>query len=159
MFIAMPGFSEELTQSQCEQRGGRLVSPKCRQGKDLGAVTGVKCHCRCCTGEKVVDCDKERITVTKICTTAKELRMTIRCNANSTASSFQFSLESQSWNGSIEIPKAKISCDKEIVTKYKPFEENKSFNKLSLVRAYFDDAVNICNWEERIVFRSCSGSP
>jgi hypothetical protein len=61
-----------LTSAQCGQLGGMVVDHErfakaCSTGKNLGAVTGLKCICDCCGGAEVQDCANHKIAIVKLC--------------------------------------------------------------------------------------------
>lgn len=69
--------------AQCTEKGGIIVTESgdnsgCIDGKNIGSVSGMRCQCICCVGEKIIDCKVNTVEIYDACDAGNELRYKIK---------------------------------------------------------------------------------
>ncbi|HUO04742.1 MAG TPA: hypothetical protein VMU16_06045 [Candidatus Binataceae bacterium] len=68
-----------LTPGRCAARNGLVVSePGCIDGTNIGGVLGMACSCVCCVGEKVIDCERNKVEISDACDAGTELHIHLK---------------------------------------------------------------------------------
>jgi hypothetical protein len=141
LFFTPPAYATELTSQECTDKGGLIVSgdSECLAGQVIGTVTGLKCLCICCTGEKVIDCKNNSLKILSACDAGDEFRYRFKFKGTETPKTIFFSLKSKSWMGGTDW--AKIgSADKEQHILLNKIDQNKNYTAIDSYTVIFKSA-------------------
>ena len=62
----------------------------CIDGKNIGPVSGLRCDCVCCVGEKIVDCQQNNVEVYDLCDAGTALRFHMKATGPETPTEISF---------------------------------------------------------------------
>src|SRR5947209_4891646 len=97
-----------MTSEECSKKNGLIVNSlanehACVAGKNIGKVSGMDCPCVCCVGEKIIDCQKNKVELSDLCDAGTELRFHVKITGSEIPTGIAFSLQGENWSGNTDM--------------------------------------------------------